>query len=461
MWGALTNRSGRSTARRHALSIMTVVALASSAWSHASAGPRAPYHGERLPFAGYYSMLSDPAHKKVFVSSGTRGHGLAAFDLDGRLLAWFDGLPAVEGMVVYGDNLYALLPGASAISVIDIPTLKETREIPLQEAGTGDLVVANGHLWYVNCAPGDPKLVSLDPENDFAIASRLDIGDCPHLRVGDPEGALIVAWQEIDTPAVSEIDVSGPLPVVARQISRKGYTWDLAVSPDNRTIFLTDGDLMESLDVGTFALQAYFMTQGSSDGRTFRVAVSPDGRQIALRTVGEHTYTTVYDVSHQYIVTEYQTHSASVTWGTALAFDPVEDGKTPHIYALESNSGSDRNVFVELSPSKLDTRARRAYRHDGHHYLFHVGVSPVLVARLRPVHRHVGVMLHVLYRYPQGIWEEVGTQRFYLDDSSRVAIRFPASLLRAGDRYALYMRFPGDGAHRAARSHLEQLRITR
>jgi hypothetical protein len=425
-----------------------------------------PPHGDIAPLGAVADVLVDPAHKKVFVASGPDAATprIAVAGLNGDVKGWFNGLPAATDLTIDGDTLYALMPGVPAVGVIDIPSLEEADEIelrvePVSHAPT--LVFANDRLWYVTCRNDPVEIVSLDPATGLSLQYPIrDVG-CPKLFAAQDNPDTIVALEYPGAiPMLSIIDVSTPVPVVARQQRLSEGPRDFEIAPDGSSVYATRGSRVEEYSIEDFSLLAQYSVAGTTP---FAIDVSESGNRVAVAgSTYDDWQVDVFERGGGDPIDEYRFPHGE-EW-SEFALHPDESTRRQELYLLSVMSYRNGPLnLVVTGPTKMEVKFNRAYSRRGGRYKFHRGVSPVLVTRVRPVHRRVPVTLHVAYRYGRYTWAEIGQQDFKLDDTGRLAVRFPASLFRfrPGDVYRVYVEFHGDGAHPPAYSGQKYMTFTR
>ncbi|MEW1755631.1 Ig-like domain repeat protein [Streptomyces cyaneofuscatus] len=263
-----------------------------------TASPAAADSSASLPIKSSGDIVVDGVHKRVFISDPRSGK-IVATDYNSKVVRQIVSLPGVVGLEISPDSktVYAAVPGAEAIVVIDTATLAETKRYKLG-AGVQPRypAVAGGRLWFGFDSPFEGQrgqIGSVDissPEETVTLGSGMDDGWYSAPRLAADPGApnvLAAAREGSSFTELAVYDVSeGTRTRVAHGPSDTGpngesqyqsYLYDFDITPDGRHVLVGSGG------GSPYSAQSYSTADLSRTGRLATnnggkaVAVAPDG----------------------------------------------------------------------------------------------------------------------------------------------------------------------------------------
>jgi hypothetical protein len=239
-----------------------------------------------LPIAQYSHMLVDPAHKHLFITSGSGSSTILVTDYAGQTVATIPNEPGATGLALSGDGstVYAALASGDAVSAISTSTLAETARYATG-TGTDPTYVAytSGKIWFGYGAAAQGGIGSIDLSTSPAtVALNAAAGSwyaAPMLSA-TPSGELVAGEPSQSPVELASYDVSsGTAAVLAPQKFLTSPEADnmasLQVTPDGKDVVIASGY--------PYYQQVYRVSDLSVDGTyptTFypnSVSISADG----------------------------------------------------------------------------------------------------------------------------------------------------------------------------------------
>jgi hypothetical protein len=127
-----------------------------------------------LPISQYSHMLVDPAHKHIFITSGTGYSTILVTNYSGQTVATIPNEPGATGLALSGNGktVYAALASGDAISAISASTLTQTA-LYSTGAGADPTYVAwtSGRIWFGYGAAAQGGIGSIDPRTNPATVT--------------------------------------------------------------------------------------------------------------------------------------------------------------------------------------------------------------------------------------------------------------------------------------------------
>ncbi|MEV4875452.1 YncE family protein [Streptomyces cyaneofuscatus] len=263
-----------------------------------AASPAAADSSVSLPIKSSGDIVVDGVHKRVFISDPRSGK-VVATDYNGKVVRQIGSLPGVIGLEVSPDSktVYAAVPGAEAIVVIDTATLAETKRYQLGEGVKPKYpAVAGGRLWFGFDSPFEGhrgQIGSVDitsPEETVTLGSGMEDGWYSAPRLASDPGAPTVLAAAEEGSSFTELAVykvvDGTRTRVAHgptgtgpngETQYQSYLNDFDITPDGKNVLVGSGG------GSPYSAQSYSTADLS---RTGRLATNNGGRAVAVAPDG-------------------------------------------------------------------------------------------------------------------------------------------------------------------------------
>ncbi|WP_030206140.1 Ig-like domain-containing protein [Streptomyces bikiniensis] len=350
--------------RKRALSAATsfAVLVGSAALVAVTAGPAAADSSRVLPMSSVGDMVVDGVHRKIFISDPYLGK-VVATDYAGTVLSTVTGLPGVTGLALSPDSgsLYAAVPGADAVVVLDAGTVTEQARYATGE-GTDPQYVAHagGRIWfgYGDGHHGDIGSVDTsgaEPVVTLAQDAEANYSGAPRLVASPADPNVFAAMSsyyhrfELGTYDASTGTATRTARVPA-SVGSVGMANDLAFTPDgDKIITATAGNRHRVWRASDMAeLPSY-----ASDYHGAAVAVAADGTVAAGSDAAYAPDVFVYRPGETKAVRQYDFPSTGNSSGgdglghSALGWEP--GGK--RLFAVTTASGGNARLQVLDTPT--------------------------------------------------------------------------------------------------------------
>jgi hypothetical protein len=204
--------------------------------------------GTAVALTGFSDLAVDDVHQHLFLS-GSAGDSIVVRDFEGLAVGTVSGVTGAIRLAISGDGatLYAVLPGAHAISAIDTTSLSETARYSVGDAiCPGTVAVAGDRVWfgYAACSGGASNVgvIDLTDQDPAAAVGVLDNSGfdytAPEVMASSSKPDQLVLANVGFNITVQLVDVSGPTPVLGA--SRHPFNGDAitALSPDGAHVRL-------------------------------------------------------------------------------------------------------------------------------------------------------------------------------------------------------------------------------
>ncbi|MFD7065885.1 YncE family protein [Streptomyces sp. NPDC059913] len=215
-----------------------------------AANPAAADSSKVIPAASVGDVVADGVHHRVFISDPVTGKVLAT-DYSGNVVGTIPSLPGVKGLELSADSgtLYAGVPGADAIAVIDTAALVESARYATGEnTKPAYPALAGGKLWFGYGAAtegnigsldlsGEEPVVALDQDPDrtwYAAPTLASTPGAPNTLAAGIEGQSPVQLAVYDV-------ASGTATRTAQTRTDGSNLRDLALTPDGSQVVVASG----------------------------------------------------------------------------------------------------------------------------------------------------------------------------------------------------------------------------
>jgi hypothetical protein len=244
--------------------------------------------GTTLPVDGFQAMAADTRHGRLFVSGGRDEASLLVTDFSGTALSTIPLSSSASSLALSADGrtLFAALPGADSIAVIDTVSLKQTA-LYSTGAGTSPTYVAAGGrgAWFgygqqgtfssgIGLLDRHHGTVTLTAEPDFYAAPKVATSPAA-------PGILLAGEVTISPGIIEEFDITSGSPVFtavspAATIGGCQSLTDFAVTADGRDVVAAceSPGVAHSYSMAGLADDGTYQTESSSN----RVATAGNGR---------------------------------------------------------------------------------------------------------------------------------------------------------------------------------------
>ncbi|MFB6841485.1 Ig-like domain repeat protein [Streptomyces sp. NPDC056361] len=352
--------------RKRTLSAATALAvlISSAALVAGTAGPAAADSSKALPMSSVGDMVVDGVHQRIFISDPYLGK-VVATDYAGTVLGTVTGLPEVTGLALSADSgsLYAAVPGADAVVVLDAQTVTETARYATGEGTDPQYVaLAGGKIWfgYGNGDHGDIGSVDTsgaEPVVTLAQDTELNYSGAPRLVSSPTDPNAFAAMSSYyHRFLLGAYDAStGTATRTARtapDVGSVGMANDLAYTPDGaKLITATAGNrhrVWQTTDMAE--LPSY-----ASEYHGAAVAVAPDGTVAAGSAAWYDPDVFVYRPGETTAVRQYDFPGTGGSSGgdslanSALAWEP---GGSRLFAVTTAISGGSARLQVLDAPTK-------------------------------------------------------------------------------------------------------------
>ncbi|MFJ6012502.1 Ig-like domain repeat protein [Streptomyces sp. NPDC092952] len=215
-----------------------------------AANPAAADSSRTIPVSSVGDVVADGVHHRVFISDPVTGKVLAT-DYSGNVVGTIPSLPGVKGLELSADSgtLYAGVPGADAIAVIDTAALVESARYATGEnTKPAYPALAGGKLWFGYGAAtegnigsvdlsGEEPVVALDQDPDrtwYAAPTLASTPGAPNTLAAGIEGQSPVQIAVYDV-------ASGTAARTAQTRTDGSNLRDLALTPDGSQVVVASG----------------------------------------------------------------------------------------------------------------------------------------------------------------------------------------------------------------------------
>ncbi|MGW1430690.1 YncE family protein [Streptomyces sp. NPDC002431] len=215
-----------------------------------AANPAAADSSKVIPAASVGDVVADGVHHRVFISDPVTGKVLAT-DYSGNVVGTIPSLPGVKGLELSADSgtLYAGVPGADAIAVIDTAALVESARYATGEnTKPAYPALAGGKLWFGYGAAAEGNIGSLDLSGEEPVVALDQDPDrtwyaAPTLASTPGAPNTLAAGIEGQSPAqLAVYDVASGTATRTAQTRTDGSNLrDLALTPDGSQVVVASG----------------------------------------------------------------------------------------------------------------------------------------------------------------------------------------------------------------------------
>ncbi|MGW2847790.1 YncE family protein [Streptomyces sp. NPDC001274] len=215
-----------------------------------AANPAAADSSKVIPAASVGDVVADGVHHRVFISDPVTGKVLAT-DYSGNVVGTIPSLPGVKGLELSADSgtLYAGVPGADAIAVIDTAALVESaRYATGQNTKPAYPALAGGKLWFGYGAAAEGNIGSLDLSGEEPVVALDQDPDrtwyaAPTLASTPGAPNTLAAGIEGQSPVqLAVYDVASGTATRTAQTRTDGSNLrDLALTPDGSQVVVASG----------------------------------------------------------------------------------------------------------------------------------------------------------------------------------------------------------------------------
>ncbi|MFF8695370.1 YncE family protein [Streptomyces sp. NPDC015144] len=215
-----------------------------------AANPAAADSSKVIPAASVGDVVADGVHHRVFISDPVTGKVLAT-DYSGNVVGTIPSLPGVKGLELSADSgtLYAGVPGADAIAVIDTAALVESARYATGEnTKPAYPALAGGKLWFGYGAAAEGNIGSLDLSGVEPVVALDQDPDrtwyaAPTLASTPGAPNTLAAGIEGQSPVqLAVYDVASGTATRTAQTRTDGSNLrDLALTPDGSQVVVASG----------------------------------------------------------------------------------------------------------------------------------------------------------------------------------------------------------------------------
>ncbi|MER5744328.1 Ig-like domain repeat protein [Streptomyces sp. NPDC002225] len=215
-----------------------------------AANPAAADSSKVIPAASVGDVVADGVHHRVFISDPVTGKVLAT-DYSGNVVGTIPSLPGVKGLELSADSgtLYAGVPGADAIAVIDTAALVESARYATGEnTKPAYPALAGGKLWFGYGAAAEGNIGSLDLSGEEPVVALDQDPDrtwyaAPTLASTPGAPNTLAAGIEGQSPVqLAVYDVASGTATRTAQTRTDGSNLrDLALTPDGSQVVVASG----------------------------------------------------------------------------------------------------------------------------------------------------------------------------------------------------------------------------
>jgi YVTN family beta-propeller protein len=180
-----------------------------------------------LPLTGFTSIVADTAHREEFISGGYHDTSIAVTDAAGNVVTTIPLGTRATSLALSPDrrSLYAALPDADTVSVIDTATLKATARYSTGKGTAPQYVAAVGRSIWFGYGQGIEQGIGVIDQHHGTVTlmSERDFDGAPML-VSSPAapGVLIAGNAHMDPSVIEEFNVTTGSPVGSAGVSGPG-----------------------------------------------------------------------------------------------------------------------------------------------------------------------------------------------------------------------------------------------
>lgn len=261
----------------------------------ASTGSGPVITSSTLPVDGMEAIAADTSHNHLFVAGGYSDFSLLVTDFSGKSVGTIPLGSRASSLALTSDGrtLFAALPDADSIAVIDTTTLTKTASYPTGAGTAPTYVTAVRHnAWFGYGQPGNAGIgfldghrgaVKLTPEPDFYAAPKV-------LSSPSAPGILLAGEVSVSPSVVEEFGITSGSPVL-KAATQAGtadecfFLKDFAITPDGRDVVTACGApyyavsyrLKGLVEDGTYQTGPYTNQVAISGSGQVAVGLNPSG----------------------------------------------------------------------------------------------------------------------------------------------------------------------------------------
>jgi hypothetical protein len=282
----------------------------------------------QLPISQYSHMLVDPAHKHIFITSGTGYSTILVTNYSGQTVATITDEPGATGLALSGNGktVYAALADGDAVSAISTSTLTQTA-LYSTGAGTDPTYVAytSGRIWfgYGAAAQGgigsinpstSPATVTLnatnDPANTWYAAPMLSASQNGDLVAGEPSQSPVqLASYDVSSGTATVLAPSQFITVDGTSASNMGA---MQITPDGTDVVVASGypyfhqilQVSNLSEIGQYPTTTYPSSVSISRNGTVAAGTDAGSNEVFVFAAGGSTPLKTYDFGSNWLTTD-------------------------------------------------------------------------------------------------------------------------------------------------------------